>query len=123
MQASGNVTALTRDFELTDEVIDKLVQEIEFFDDDEELVCDEERAKAEIRKRMPDTIDKLCQGDGYFWEDNFPFGTWELLNAIDDIVISSMDSGPDETKLVNILSDNNRDKIIPKIKKVLQNED
>jgi len=111
--SSSFVIAVPRDFEITDDIVTKLKEEVNKYS-----WRDDDWTEDKIREQLPKTIDELCSGDGLFADYYGPM-TPELgfeLAKVADLIIASFEGGPDEGQTVNILADDNKESTLRKIK-------
>lgn|GEM_PF-4303834 len=94
-----------KDFNLTDEQIQDAINKN----------CDEDRTNVdEVRAN----IESLKDGGGLWDYDNAAYSSVKQLCRDYDLVIGSIDGGPEDGQIINVLTENN----LPKFKKAIENE-
>jgi hypothetical protein len=119
--STSYVIAVTRNFKTDQAGMQKFLDECSRWSDDDEITNLEQ-----ADKKIGEIIEALCSHE-QIWTCEAPCShISEFVDAFkDEIQISSLDGGPDDGKVLNILADNCKDKTMTKLKKLMetQNED
>ena len=108
--SSSFVIAITRDYVFSPEIKEKMYNEYINYWEEEEVSMEQ------FDNLLKEGLNELCSGNGIIWEEDSSSITSTILAELEDVVIASVDVGPDAGSTTNIFADNR----IKKVKKQLQ---
>ena len=111
--STSYVIALTRDYEASEEKV------LEFMKEYEECYDEELGSIEKARELIAWIIGKLCSSE-QVWTEEYE-GVCCFIQAFsDDICLTYIDSGPDDSSISNIFADKCKDETIEKMKKFIK---
>lgn len=110
--SSSYIIALTRDFKISDETIKEITESRNKWEEDS-------LSEEQVKEIVQSTINKLCSGNGDFYEEEYPPLSFEIINKCrDEILLDTLEGSPDGCgHIFNCCSDQNIEKIKKTLKK------
>jgi len=115
--STSYVIALTRDFKTTQAKMQRFMDECDEYTDVE--ITNLKQADECIGR----IVESLCSNSEIWIDDSPVENLYEFITVFDDdITITSLDGGPEESKVCNIFADSCKDKTILKLKKITESQ-
>lgn len=117
--STSYVIAVTRDFQPTDEQVKKFVERYNAWEKDEDDLSIES-GKEQIVK----IVDRICREEEVWTspeyddkKDPLPKGIDVFEEIFEELHLVCMDGGPEDGRIINVLADKCKDKVVAQLKK------
>ena len=115
--STSYVIALTRDFKTSQAKVQAFMDECDPYANLE--ITSLEQADECIGR----IVEALCSHDQIWMTESLVENVYEFINIFgDDIIITTMDGGPDDSQVCNIFADGRKDEMMTKLKKLVESQ-